>query len=202
MVNSEQAGACLFRQVVSHLDVNLVGRRTFRPCPTFVNHLDEFLGDVHAPFVAPAVLEPLFELGGGVVVENVHVKFALVGQTCEREIAGAKKSGDRIIGVGAVTEVKLGVKRVAEEKFDDNLARLELSREATKAGFVVIGGRAEGELRAKFLRETPLQANDGLLADLVFLRQEAVGEAQLVLGEPLHANKETTLRPRRPPTSR
>jgi hypothetical protein len=85
------------------------------------------------------------------------------------------------------------VKRVAEEQLCDSLARLELSREATKARFIVVGGRAEGELRAKLLGETPLQTNDRLLAYLVFLRQKAVGEAQFVLGEPLHADEETTL---------
>jgi hypothetical protein len=48
-------------------------------------------------------------------------------------------------------------------------------------------------LVTKFLGETPLQPNDRLLADLVLLRQEAVSEAQVVLGEALHADKETAL---------
>ena len=127
------------------------------------------------------------------MVENVHVEFALVGQAGEREIAGAEKAGDGVVGVGAEAEVELGVKRVAEKELHDNLARLELSGEAAKARFVVVGGRAEGELCAKLLGETPLQANDRLLADLVFLRQKAVGEAQFVLRQPLHADEKATL---------
>ena len=82
-----QAGPGFFGQVVGHLDVDMVRGRTFRPRPTFVDHLDEFLGDVHAPLIAPAVLEPLFELQGGVVVEDVHIELALVGQAGEREVA-------------------------------------------------------------------------------------------------------------------
>ena len=146
--------------------------------------------------IVPPVLEPLFELGGGVVIENVHVEFTLVGQTCEREIAGTEKPGDGIIGVGPVAEVELGVERVAKKQFYDNLARLELSRETAKAIFVGVGGRANSELRAKFLGETPLHPNDRLLADLVFVRQKAVSVAQFFLGEPLHADEEATLRAR------
>ena len=82
-----QAGPGFFGQVVGHLDVNVIGRRAFRPRPTFVDHLDELLGDVHAPLVAPAVLEPLLEFQGGVVVEDVHIELALVGQAGEREVA-------------------------------------------------------------------------------------------------------------------
>ena len=88
---------------------------------------------------------------------------------------------------------------VAEEKLYDNLAGLELGREAAQAGFVVVGGGAEGELGAKLLGEAPFQSDDRLLADLVFLRQKAVGEAQFVLRKPLHPNKKaalTTLSPR------
>jgi hypothetical protein len=32
-----------------------------------------------------------------------------------------------------------------------------------------------------------------LLADLVFMRQETVGQAQFILRQPLHSDKETTL---------
>ena len=48
---------------------------------------------------------------------------------------------------------------------------------------------------AKLLGEPPLQSDDSLLADLVLLRQEAIGEPQLVLGEPLHADEEAALGP-------
>jgi hypothetical protein len=82
-----QARPCLFGQVIGHLHVNVVRGRTLGPRPAFVNDLDEFFGDVHTPLVAPAVLEPLFEFLGGVLVEDIHVEFALVGQAGEREVA-------------------------------------------------------------------------------------------------------------------
>ncbi len=121
-----QPGPGLFGQVVGHLDVDVIGGRALGPRPAFVNHLNEFLGNVHAPLVAPAVLEPLFEFPGGVLVEDVHVEFALVGQAGEREVARTEETGDGVVGVGPEAEVKFGVEGVPEEKLYDNLARLEL----------------------------------------------------------------------------
>ena len=189
-----QSGTGFFRQVIGHLDVNLIGRRTFRPRPTFVNHLDEFLGDVHAPMVFPAIFKPACEFFGGVVVEDIHVEFALMRQTRKREIARTEKPRDGIVGVGAEAEIKFGVERVTEEKFHDNFACFQLRREATKAGFIGVCWRAKGELGAKFFRKTPLQTDDGLLTDLILLRQETVSKTQFVLGEPLHSDEKATLR--------
>ena len=75
-----QTGAGFLGQVISHLDINMIRRGTFRSRPTFVNHLNEFLGDVNAPAVFPAILEPVRQFLRRVMVEHVYVKFALIGQ--------------------------------------------------------------------------------------------------------------------------
>jgi len=60
------------------------------------------------------------------VVEHINIKFALFGEAGEREIAGAKKTGDRIVRVGTEAQIELGVERVAQMELHDYLARLEL----------------------------------------------------------------------------
>ena len=59
------------------------------------------------------------------------------------------------------------MKRVAEEQLDDELARLELRGETVKAGFVGVCGNAEGELVAKLLSQFLLEAERGLVVELV-----------------------------------
>jgi hypothetical protein len=85
------------------------------------------------------------------------------------------------------------VQRVTQEKLHDNFASFELGGEAAETGLVFISGRAESELSAEFLGKAAFQPNDGLLADLVFLRKEAVSEPEFVLGEALHADQQATL---------
>jgi len=190
-----EAGESFLGEVVGRFDVDVIGRGAFGPGPAFVNDLDEFPGDVHAPSVGPAIVEPLLKFPGGVLIEDVHVEFTLIGQAGEGEVAGAEKASDGVVGIGAEAEVKFGVKGVAEEELHDHLAGLELGRQAAETGFIVIGRGAESELGAKLFGETALQADDGLLADLVLLGEEAVGEPQLVLGEPLHADEQAALGP-------
>src|SRR6266403_1793335 len=100
--------------MVSHLNVNMIRRRAFGLRPTFVENLDQFLGNVDAPFVSPAVIKPLSELLGGIVVEHVDVEFTLFGESGEREIAGTKKSCDGIVRVRPETKVEFGMERVPE----------------------------------------------------------------------------------------
>ncbi len=53
--------------------------------------------------------------------------------------------------------------------------------------------RADHELGAELLRQTAFQPDDGLIAHLVVVRQEAVSFAQVVLWQALHADKEAAL---------
>ena len=84
--------------------------------------MNEFVCDVNAPLVAPAIVEPVGELRGRVEIEHIHVEFALLGKAREREIAGAEKAGDRIVRVGAKAKVELGVKRVPQMQLHYYLA--------------------------------------------------------------------------------
>ena len=60
------------------------------------------------------------------------------------------------------------MERVAEEEFYDNLPGFELIRKAAEAGLIGVCGGTECELRPEFLRQAAFQANNGLIADLVF----------------------------------
>ncbi len=146
--------------MVGHFDVDVVGRHGNLARPALVNELDELAGNIHTPTVVPAVVEPLFEFLGGVVVEDVNVEFTLHGESGEDEVAGAKETGDGVVGIGAETEVKLGVERVAEMEFDNELACLELRGEPAQAGIVLVGRGAEGELVAEFLGELAFESDD------------------------------------------
>jgi hypothetical protein len=180
-------------KVIRHLDVNPVGRDGVGPRPAFLDDLDEFLGDVHAPTVGPAVFEPAGKLLRCVVVEHVHVEFALMRQAGEREVAGAEEPDDGVDGVRAEAEVELGVERVPKEQLHDHLAGLELRGETAQTGFILIRGRAEGELGAELLRQLALQPDDGLLADLLLMRQQAVGLPEFLLRHTLHPDKQSAL---------
>ena len=114
------------------------------------------LGDVNAPAVIPAILEPAGEFLGGIVVKDINVKFALIGQASQSEVAGAEKPRNGVVGVGPETEIKFGVKGMAEEKFHDHFSRFKLARKPPKTGFIGIVGRPEGQLGAKILGESAL----------------------------------------------
>ena len=87
------------------------------------------------------------------------------------------------------------MKRVADEKFDHDLSRLELGAEAAKTGFVFVGRCAESELSTEVLREPPLQPDHNLVADLILRWLEAVGLPKLVFRQALHADKKAALAP-------
>ncbi len=70
----------------------MIGRERLFTRPAFLDDLDQFIGDVDAPAVAPAILEPLGELLRGVVIEHIDVQFALLGQAGKREVAAAQES--------------------------------------------------------------------------------------------------------------
>ena len=72
--------------------------------PAFLDYLDEFFGDVEAPVIGPAVLEPLGQLGRGVVIQDVHVQLALVRQAGEREIAAAHIADAGVVKIVAETK--------------------------------------------------------------------------------------------------
>ncbi len=82
-----QASSRLLGEVVGHLDVDVKGRNWLRACPTIVDDLDEFLGDVYAEAIIPAVFKPLRQFVACVVVQNIDVEFPLLGQSGQGQVA-------------------------------------------------------------------------------------------------------------------
>lgn len=188
-----KAGAGFLGQVVGQLDVNPVRRKGIEARPAFVNGLGQFLGDVHAPAVIPTVIKPVAQFVGGVVIEHVHIEFALVREAGECEIAAAEIASDGIIRVFAETEIELGVERMSKEEFDDQLAGLQLCRQTAQSRLVFVCGRAESQLLTEFSGKLAFGADDGLIADFALVWKEAVGFAQIILRQALHPNKQPTL---------
>ena len=58
--------------------------------------------------------------------QYIDVQFALFGEPLQREIAAADEAGNGVVGVVAEQEIELGVQRVRQEQFDDDLACAEL----------------------------------------------------------------------------
>lgn len=119
------------------------GRDGVGPSPTLVDDGGDFFGDIDAPFVGPAVVEPVRKLVAGVVIDDIYVELALAREAGEGQIAAAEKADGWAYGIVAEKQVELGVKAVVEIKFDLDLAGLDLRGEAAESGFIGIGGRAE-----------------------------------------------------------
>lgn len=73
-----ETGAGLLCQVVRHLDVDVVGQNGTFTRPALVYDLNQLLGDIQAPLVIPAVLEPTGQLRTGIVVHYINVQLALM----------------------------------------------------------------------------------------------------------------------------
>src|SRR5258708_7057364 len=102
--------------MVGHLDVDVVRRDQGLFGPPFLDDLHQFGGNVDAPTVLPPIFEPLSELRAGIVVEYVHVEFALAGQARQRQVTATQVADDGIDGVRSKEQVKLGVKRMTKEQ--------------------------------------------------------------------------------------
>ena len=188
-----EAGARLLGQVIRHFDVYVIWRDEVGPGPAFFDDLDEFFGDVDAPVIAPAVLEPLGQLSGGVVVEDVHVQLALMRQAGEGEVAAAQVADAGVVKVVPEAEVKLGVKRVPEKEPGDELAGFELGGQAAETGFVGVVRGAHSELVAEFLGKLALEASGGLVVHWLVGLDQAEALAEFLGREALHADKEAAL---------
>jgi hypothetical protein len=115
------------------------------------------------------------------VVEDVHVELALVGKAREREVAAAEVADDGVDGIGAEQQVKLGMKRMAEEEFHHKLPCLQLSGQTTQTRLVGIGWNSEGQLAAELLGQPLLQAQGRVVVELVIALSQTESGAQLVL---------------------
>ena len=79
--NSElrQSSPSLLRQVVSHLEIDVIGRNRNHTRPTLLDDLDQLFGDIDAPLVIPPILEPFGQLECGIMVHHIDVQLALEG---------------------------------------------------------------------------------------------------------------------------
>ena len=167
-----ETGSGLLGQVIGHLDVDVIRRNQLSACPALVDDLDQFLGDIDAEPVIPAVLEPLGQLIAGIMVENIHIQFSLLRQSGEGQVAAAQIAYLGIERVLAEEEIQFGMKRMAEEQLDHELSCGDLGGKSAKSGFILIGGKPDHELVAEFLREPSLQNDGRCLVYLVIVLHE------------------------------
>lgn len=161
--------------MVGHFEVDVVRGDGFFTGPAFVNDGGEFLGDVKAPLVFPAVIEPIDEFFGGILLQDIEVEFALTGEAGKGEVAAAGVADDGGEVVLAVEKVELGVEAMAQKEFDDEFAVADLLGEAAETVFVGVGGGTEGELLAEFFSELAAELNGRLVADALLCILEGKG---------------------------
>ena len=79
----------LLREVISHLDVDVVRRDDLVTRPALFDDLDQLGGDVDAPAIVPAVFEPLGEFLRRIVIQDVDVELSLMREARERQVAAS-----------------------------------------------------------------------------------------------------------------
>ena len=118
---------CLFAEVVSYFEINMVRRNQFFGRPTFVYGFDKFLGNIHAETVVPAVIEPCIEFLGLVTVAKFGIEFPLLGKPGISEVAAAhyRLNGIRAV-FGTMCKIQFSVKRLTDRKFHHHFLGFEL----------------------------------------------------------------------------
>ena len=84
-----ESRASFLRQVIRHLNIDVVGRNQSLASPAFLNDLNQFLGDVEAEAIIPAIIEPLREFLRGIVIKNVNIEFPLSRKPRHCQVAAA-----------------------------------------------------------------------------------------------------------------
>ena len=74
-----QSGPRLLCEVVGHLEIDVVRLQQALAGPAFVDDGRQLLGDIDAPAVVPAVIEPRGQLVACIVLQHINVEFALLG---------------------------------------------------------------------------------------------------------------------------
>ncbi len=143
----------------------MVGRRPFFTGPAFVDDVRQFLGNIEAPAIPPAVLEPVRQLHAGIAVQHIDVQFTLMGETGQGEIAAAQITDHRVHRVLPVQQIQLGVQQVAQIDLDHEPVGAQLGRELAERAFIRVGRHAESQLLPKFLGHAPLFADRGLVIE-------------------------------------
>jgi len=111
--------------------------------------------------------------------------------TTQGQVAAAKVADDGIDGIGSEEQVKLGVKRVAKEQFDDDLLVLDLTGQAAEANFIFVGGGTDCQLFAEILGKLFLQPKSGLIVDVLVVMSKPHRGAEFLDGRPVHAHEQS-----------
>ena len=193
-----QAGARLVREVIRHLEIDVVGRDQIVARPALFDDVDQLARDVDAVAVVPALLEPLAQLGAGVLVEHVDVQLALAGQPGEGEVAAAEIPHHRGYRIVAEAEIQLGVERMPQKQLDRHRARPQLPDQPPQRRLVGVGRHSQEQLAAELLGELPLEPQRRAVVDAPLVeRVERV--PQLIVRQPLHADQDARLPAGLPP---
>ena len=81
------------------------------------------------------------------------------------------------------------MKRVPEEKFDDNLLGFDLPRQSPKPSFVLISRGACDQLVSKFFGESLFEPECRLVVELYLASRQTVRDSEFFLGQSLHTDK-------------
>ena len=68
-----ETGACFLRQMIRHLDIDVIRRNRFFARPAFFNDVSQFIRDIQTPMVVPAIFKPQRQLLAGIMVKNIYV---------------------------------------------------------------------------------------------------------------------------------
>jgi len=165
----------LLGKVIGRLDVDVIRGNRFGTRPTVVDDVDEFLGDVDAEPVVSSILEPCGELVAGIMVKDIYVEFALLGEPGQSQVTAAQVTDLGIEWVLSEQQVQLGVKRVAKEELDHQLSGRDLRCKTTQTLLVCVCRNAHHQLVAKILGELSLQCDGRGLIDLLLPLDQAHG---------------------------
>jgi len=133
-----QPGTRLLREMIGHLEVDVVGWGHLVARPAFIDNLGKFVGDIQAPALVPALVKPALQFLARITVQHINVEFALVLESCQREVAAAKIANDGGNAAFLVEQVELGMQLVAQKEFDNDALCFELRAEPAQPFLILI----------------------------------------------------------------
>lgn len=145
--------------------------------------------------VVPSVIEPTCQFLRGVVIQNVDVKFPLVGESGESEVAAPEVADNRVDRVRTEKQVEFGVEMVFDKEFDYDLLRPDLMGETAESSFILLSRGTNAELVAKFLGQHTLQPQSRGIVHVRRSGRETEGGAKISGRECLHTDEEAAAIP-------
>jgi hypothetical protein len=180
----------LLAQMVRHLEVHQIGAHQLFTRPTVFDNLRQLVGEVDGAEVVPAVVEPLEQFLGGVLLDDIHIQFALLRQPCQSQVAAADEADERCGGVDALHKVEFRVQGVLEERLDIEFALAQLAGDLAQGALGGVARHAELDLLLETLDE-PMQERAARRAvQHCRVAAGAVEQAHLLFGQTVHAHQQ------------